>query len=125
MISLRFGDAGCTDVVLSNAFDTEYPVLLRSLIEGKEDRLMLSMGYQVAFAEPGSASMNFEVGPEITSISIKGNSFSVGSRTYSILRAQTVPGNQVLNNIITELICTAFSFPMDYLHSPSWMLLHK
>ena len=70
-------------------------------IEGQEDRLNLSMGYQVAFAPPGSASMNFEFGPELTSISIKSNRFSVGSRSYSILRAQSLGNNnQIINNNI-------------------------
>ncbi len=73
-------------------------------IQGKEDRLLLSMGYHLALAEPGAASMNFEFGPEITSVKVKTNRISVGSREYSILRAQTVgAGNQILNNRIPTL----------------------
>ncbi|NND95176.1 MAG: hypothetical protein HKN45_09940 [Flavobacteriales bacterium] len=73
-------------------------------IEGQEDRLNFSLGYHLALAEPGSASMNFEFGPEITSINVKSNRFSVGSRSYSILRAQTIGGNnQLINNQIPTL----------------------
>ncbi|NNC84423.1 MAG: hypothetical protein HKN79_12685 [Flavobacteriales bacterium] len=70
-------------------------------IQGKEDRLNMNLGYQFAWAPPGAASMHMEIGPEMTSIRVKSNTFSVGSRTYSILRAQTVGGNnQVINNSI-------------------------
>lgn len=70
-------------------------------IIGEEDRLNFSLGYHIAFADPGPASMHFEFGPMMTSVSVRRNQFSIGSRTYNILRAQTIGpanGNQILNN---------------------------
>jgi hypothetical protein len=73
-------------------------------ISGKEDRLQLSLGYQVSLAKPTDIAMHFEFGPMMTSIKIKENNFTVGSRTYSILRAQSVGNNNpVLNNSIPNI----------------------
>lgn len=74
-------------------------------IQGKEDRLQLSIGYQVSLAQPTDLAMHFEFGPMMTSIKIKENNFFVGSRSFSILRAQTVGVNnaQILNNAIPNV----------------------
>jgi hypothetical protein len=73
-------------------------------ILGEEDRLNLSMGYHVALADPGPGSMHFEFGPMLTSVRVRRNQISIGSRTYNILRAQTVGnGNQLLNNQIPTI----------------------
>lgn len=96
--------------VLSYANDngTSQAIFENFPIQGKEDRLMLSMGYQVALAEPGPASLHFELGPELTSLKVKSNSISIGSRTYSILRAETLSNGQLLNNKIPTLNYTGF-----------------
>lgn len=73
-------------------------------IQGKEDRLLASMGYHLSLAEPSAMGVHFEFGPELTSLKVKSNTIQIGSRTYNILRAQTVGnGNQTLNNRIPTL----------------------
>jgi|GEM_PF-2866100 len=74
-------------------------------IRGREDRLQLSMGYQVSLSKPSQMAGHFEFGPLMTSVKIKENSFSVGSRTYNILRAQSVGSgnNQLINNNIPNI----------------------
>ena len=74
-------------------------------ISGREERLNLSLGYQVSLAEPTDIAAHFEFGPVMTSVKIRDNRFTVGSRSFNILRAQTVGagGNQILNNNIPNI----------------------
>ncbi len=67
-------------------------------ITGKEERLAMTLGYQVALAEPGPGALHFEFGPMLTALKIRENRFFVGERSYNILRAQNQAGNQILNN---------------------------
>jgi hypothetical protein len=92
--------------VLSYANDngTSQDIFQNFPISGTEDRLFVSAGYQVNLGPPSAAGLNFEFGPEMVSVKVKTNSFSIASRRYSILRAQTIgPGNQLLNNDIPTL----------------------
>lgn len=66
------------------------PVYENFEITGEEDRMNLSLGYQVALGAPSEFGMHLEFGPMLTSVRVRSNQFRIGDRTYSILRAQTV-----------------------------------
>jgi hypothetical protein len=74
-------------------------------ITGEEDRMNLSIGYQVALGAPSEFGLHLEFGPLLTSVRVRNNQFRIGDATYSILRAQTVgPGlTEVINAPIPTL----------------------
>lgn len=65
---------------------------------GKEQRLMISLGYQATLSEPSAMGFIFEVGPMITSVKVVRNAFVVGDREFNILRSRTLVGNQFAND---------------------------
>jgi len=75
------------------------PVYENFEITGQEDRMNLSLGYQVALGAPSDFGVHLEFGPMLTSVRVRSNEFRIGDRTYSILRAQTVGpgGDQMIN----------------------------
>lgn len=80
------------------------PVFQNFEMNGQEDRLMASLGYQYNLSEPGVGGWVIEAGPQFTSVRITSNQFSVGTREYNILRAQSIgQNNQILNNRIPTL----------------------
>ncbi len=81
------------------------PVYERFEITGEEDRMNLSIGYQVTLGAPSPFGVHLEFGPMLTSVNVRNNQFRIGDRTYSILRAQTVgPGlDEVINAPIPTL----------------------
>ncbi len=85
----------------ANSNGTSQDIFQNFPISGTEDRMFTSIGYQVNLSPPSEAGLNFEFGPELVSVKVKSNTFSVGNRTYNILRTQTIgPGNQLLSNSI-------------------------
>jgi hypothetical protein len=66
------------------------PVYENFEITGEEDRMNLSLGYQVALGAPSEFGVHLEFGPMLTSVRVRNNQFRIGEGTYSILRAQTV-----------------------------------
>ncbi len=66
------------------------PVYENFEITGEEDRMNLSLGYQVALGAPSEFGVHLEFGPMLTSVNVRSNQFRIGNGTYSILRAQTV-----------------------------------
>jgi hypothetical protein len=66
------------------------PVYENFEITGEEDRMNLSLGYQVALGAPSEFGMHLEFGPMLTSVRVRSNQFRIGDGTYSILRAETV-----------------------------------
>lgn len=75
------------------------PVYENFEITGEEDRMNLSLGYQVALGAPSEFGVHLEFGPMLTSVNVRNNQFRIGDRTYSILRAQTVGlGNDQMIN---------------------------
>jgi hypothetical protein len=75
------------------------PIYENFEITGEEDRMNLSLGYQVALGAPSEFGVHLEFGPMLTSVHVRSNQIRIGDRTYSILRAQTVGtgANQVTN----------------------------
>ncbi|MCB0813773.1 MAG: hypothetical protein KDB87_11520 [Flavobacteriales bacterium] len=59
-------------------------------ITGEENRMNLSLGYQVALGAPSEFGVHLEFGPMLTSVNVRNNQFRIGDGTYNILRAQTV-----------------------------------
>lgn len=66
------------------------PVYESFEITGEEDRMNLSLGYQVALGAPSEFGVHLEFGPMLTSVRVRNNQIRIGDGTYSILRAQTV-----------------------------------
>jgi len=66
------------------------PVYENFEITGEEDRMNLSLGYQVALGAPSAFGVHLEFGPMLTSVNVRSNQFIIGDGTYNILRAQTV-----------------------------------
>jgi len=66
------------------------PVFENFEITGEEDRMNLSLGYQVALGAPSEFGVHLEFGPMLTLVNVRNNQFRIGDQTYSILRAQTV-----------------------------------
>lgn len=83
------------------------PVYENFQITGEEDRMNLSLGYQVALGAPSEFGVHLEFGPMLTSVRVRNNQFRIGDRTYSILRAQTV--GLAADQLITSPIPTVTS----------------
>jgi hypothetical protein len=83
------------------------PIYENFEITGEEDRMNLSIGYQVALGAPSEFGVHLEFGPMLTSVRVRNNQFLIGDRTYSILRAQTV--GLAADQLITAPIPTVTS----------------
>jgi hypothetical protein len=83
------------------------PVYENFEITGEEDRMNLSLGYQVALGAPSEFGMHLEFGPMLTSVRVRSNQFLIGEGTYNILRAQTV--GLTADQLITAPIPTVTS----------------
>lgn len=83
------------------------PVFESFEITGEEDRMNLSLGYQVALGAPSEFGVHLEFGPLLTSVNVRNNQFRIGDQTYSILRAQTV--GQAPDQLINGQIPTVSS----------------
>jgi hypothetical protein len=66
------------------------PIYENFTITGEEDRMNLSLGYQVALGAPSVFGVHLEFGPLLTSVRVRSNQVRIGNGTYNILRAQTV-----------------------------------
>jgi hypothetical protein len=66
------------------------PIYENFTITGEEDRMNLSLGYQVALGAPSEFGVHLEFGPLLTSVRVRSNQVLIGDGTYNILRAQTV-----------------------------------
>lgn len=95
----RLRSAGIFVIEYPNNTGATQPVYDRFEITGEEDRMNLSLGYQVALGAPSEFGMHLEFGPMLTSVRVRSNQFRIGDRTYNILRAQTVglAAGQLLN----------------------------
>lgn len=86
----RLRSAGVFVIEYPNTNGATQPIYKSFEITGEEDRMNLSLGYQVALGAPSEFGVHLEFGPMLTSVRVRNNQFRIGDRTYSILRAQTV-----------------------------------
>lgn len=95
----RLRSAGIFVIEYPGTTGLTQPVYENFEITGEEDRMNLSLGYQVALGAPSEFGVHMEFGPLLTSVRVRSNQFRIGDGTYSILRAQTVgPGLDQLVN---------------------------
>jgi hypothetical protein len=86
----RLRSGGIFVIEYPNNTGATQPVYESFEITGEEDRMNLSLGYQVALGAPSEFGVHLEFGPMLTSVNVRNNQFRIGDGTYSILRAQTV-----------------------------------
>lgn len=86
----RLRSGGIFVIEYPNNTGATQPVYENFEITGEEDRMNLSLGYQVALGAPSEFGVHLEFGPMLTSVNVRNNQFRIGDGTYSILRAQTV-----------------------------------
>jgi hypothetical protein len=86
----RLHSGGIFVIEYPNNTGATQPVYENFEITGEEDRMNLSLGYQVALGAPSEFGVHLEFGPMLTSVNVRNNQFRIGDGTYSILRAQTV-----------------------------------
>ncbi len=86
----RLRSAGIFVIEYPGTTGATQPIYENFEITGEEDRMNLSLGYQVALGAPSEFGMHLEFGPMLTSVRVRSNEFRIGDGTYSILRAQTV-----------------------------------
>lgn len=96
----RLRSGGLFVIEYPNTTGFTQPIYENFEITGEEDRMNLSLGYQVALGAPSEFGLHLEFGPMLTSVNVRNNQFRIGDRTYSILRAQTVgPAPDQLINV--------------------------
>lgn len=86
----RLRSGGLFVIEYPNTTGFTQPIYENFEITGEEDRMNLSLGYQVALGAPSEFGLHLEFGPMLTSVNVRNNQFRIGDGTYSILRAQTV-----------------------------------
>ncbi|MBK9419115.1 MAG: hypothetical protein IPO05_03955 [Flavobacteriales bacterium] len=103
----RLRSAGIFVIEYPGTTGLTQPVFESFEITGEEDRMNLSLGYQVALGAPSEFGVHLEFGPLLTSVNVRNNQFRIGDQTYSILRAQTV--GQAPDQLINGQIPTVSS----------------
>lgn len=86
----RLRSAGIFVIEYPDNTGVTQPIYESFEITGEEDRMNLSLGYQVALGVPSAFGVHLEFGPMLTSVRVRNNQLRIGDRTYSILRAETV-----------------------------------
>jgi len=86
----RLRSGGVFVIEYPNTSGTSQPIYENFEITGEEDRMNLSLGYQLALGAPSEFGMHLEFGPMLTSVNVRSNQFVIGNGTYNILRAQAV-----------------------------------
>jgi hypothetical protein len=103
----RLRSAGIFVIEYPGTTGLTQPIYESFEITGEEDRMNLSLGYQVALGAPSEFGVHLEFGPLLTSVNVRNNQFRIGDQTYSILRAQTV--GQAPDQLINGQIPTVSS----------------
>jgi hypothetical protein len=86
----RLRSGGVFVIEYPNTNGATQPIYESFEITGEEDRMNLSLGYQVALGAPSEFGVHLEFGPMLTSVNVRSNQIRIGDATYNILRAQTV-----------------------------------